>query len=312
MRTDDRTIRQRAIPPPALVTARSPLPRGLRRAGVLAVIIALVSGALLYQNNVRATRPPAFTRGGPFPSREPLLESITLNGSPTPEPGLGTLHSNAVLTAPTHRDFTRPIAPGAFEFPTFATYVYHVDGWEQATAFGRRSYPSEMQMTVHRPESQSSGEPSLKPDEIDYDLNFSTNHEEREVVAYRSNGILFTYEAGTITFGPGFTRSSEATYEPAMLQVPVPLKDGAKITGTSEARNPSDGSLVRTEDWSVQVLRQEVLTVLGKPTRTWVVRIDRQSRPGTTEQDTRSRTYWFDAARGIWVRRSVVSARARR
>jgi hypothetical protein len=35
---------------------------------------------------------------------------------------------------------------------------------------------------------------------------------------------------------------------------------------------------------------------------TWVVRIDRQSRPGTSEQDTRSRTYWFDPGRRIWVK----------
>jgi len=266
------------------------------------MLIVLASSALLYQNNVRAARPPDFTRGGPFPSREPILNAITLGGSPTPVPGLGTQHSSATLTAPDRRDFYKPVAPGAFTFPELGTYVYDVKGTESATAFGSRDYPPEMQMTVHRPETQSSSEPSLKPDELDFDLNFSSEHEEREIVAYRATGILFTYEAGTVTFGPGFTRSSEATYQPAMTQIPVPLKVGAKVNGTSEATDPTNGTITRTEDWTVQVLRQEAIEVMGKTTVTWVVKIDRQSRPGTSEQDTRSRTYWFDPARRIWVK----------
>jgi hypothetical protein len=52
----------------------------------------------------------------------------------------------------------------------------------------------------------------------------------------------------------------------------------------------------------VQVLGQEAIPVLGKSTVTWVVRIDRQSRPGSSEQDKRSRTYWFDPGRRIWVK----------
>ena len=305
MRTDDATIVQRAVPvaPPA---AKPVYTRGLRRAGFAAVIIVLASSALLYQNNIRAARPPDFTRGGPFASREPVLNAITLEGSPSPQPGLGTLHSSATLTAPSHRDFFRPVAPGAFTFPELGTYVYDVKGSERATAFGTRDYPPEMQMTVHRPETQSSSEPTLKPDELDFDLNFSSNHEEREIVAYRATGIMFTYEAGSITFGPGFTQSSQATYDPPMTQILVPLKAGAKVSGTSEARDPTSGTVTRTEDWTVEVLRQEAIKVLGKATVTWVVKIDRQSRPGTSEQDTRSRTYWFDPARRIWVKWSEI------
>jgi hypothetical protein len=303
VRTDDQTIEQRAIAPPArVVHARVKIPAGLRRAGILAVIIALASTALLYQNNVRAKRPPSFTRGGPFPSREPILNHIILNTSPTPVPGQGTLHSSAVLTAPNTRDFTTPIAPGAFEFADEGVYVYHVDGWEQATAFGRRDYPPEMEMTVHRPSTQTSGEPALKPNELDFDLDFSTEHEEREIVAYTAKGLAFTFEAGTVTFGPGFTRTSQATYAPPMTQIPVPLKAGATVTGTSDATDPSTGKVTRTEDWTVKVLRQEAIEIMGKPVVTWVVQIDRQSRPGGSESDTRSRTYWFDPQLRIWVK----------
>lgn len=300
MRTDDRTIRQPVYwyaPAPAAPE----FPRGMRRAGVLAALIVLAASTLLYQNNVRADRPPEFTRGGPFPSQEPSLGRIQLNASPTPVPGLGTLHSSAVLTAPSHERFEKPLAPGAFAFPEFGTYVYKVQGWEEATAFGRRDYPPEMQMTVHRPQPRSSDEPDLKANEVNFDLNFSSDHEEREVVAYRADGISFTFEAGTITFGAGFTRSSEASYEPPMKQIPAPLREGATASGTSDARDPN-GNVTRTEDWTVRVLGKEVLTVLGKPTLTWVLKVDRQSRPGTTEQDKRTRTYWFDPDRRIWVK----------
>lgn len=303
MRTDDRTIRQPVVsytpglaPPPV-----DAFPRGMRRAGVFAALIVLAASTLLYQNNVRATRPPDFARGGPFASQQPTLGRINLQGAPTPTPGIGTLHSSAVLTAPEHDRFERPIAPGAFAFPQFGTYVYKVAGWEEATAFGRRDYPPEMQMTVHRPKSPQSGEPELKDNEVDFDLSFSSDHEERELVAYRADGIAFTYEAGTITFGPGFTRSSEATYDPPMTQIPAPLREGAKVSGTSDARDP-DGTLTRTEDWTVQVLGQEIMTVLGRKTVTWVMRVERESRPGTAEQDKRTRTYWFDPGRRIWVK----------
>jgi hypothetical protein len=301
VRTDDRTIRQPVVSySPALQAPAREFTRGMRRAGVLATLIVLVASALLFQNNIRAARPPEFTRGGPFPSQQPSLGRIKLNAAPTATPGIGTFHSSAVLTAPSREEFAKPLAPGAFAFPTFGTYVYKVSGWEETTAFGRRDYPPEMQMTIHRPKSQS-GEPELKPNEVDFDLSFSTDHEEREVVAYGEDGIAFTYEAGTITFGPGFTRSSEAAYEPPMTQIPAPLREGTRVNGTSDARSP-DGTLSRTEDWTIQVLGQEILDVLGKKTVTWVVRVDRQSRPGTAEQNKRTRTYWFDPNQRIWVK----------
>jgi hypothetical protein len=277
----------------------------MRRAGVLAVAIAIMSTALLYQNNVRARRPPEFARGGPFAGGEPVLSNPSVLASPTPVPGIGKLHSSATLTAPRGSNASRPVAPGAFTFPQLGRYTFKVDGWEEATAFGRRDYAPEMQMTVHRPDEQASPAPKLKPDELDFDLEFSpdnNDHEEREIVAYRAKGLVFTFESGSITFGPGFTRTSSATYDPPMTQIPVPLREGVKVTGTSDARDPSNGTLVRTEDWTVQVKGREQIPVLGRQTVTWVVQIDRQSRPGTPEQDTRSRTYWFDPGRRIWVK----------
>jgi hypothetical protein len=122
------------------------------------------------------------------------------------------------------------------------------------------------------------------------DLRFSDQHEEREIVAYGAGGIAFVYEAGSVTFGP-YTQTSEADYTPPMLQVPGQLAGGTVVTGTSDATS-------RVEDWSVRVLRAE--RVGGYDTV--VVKIDRQSRPGTAEQVTRSRTYWYAPALGTWVR----------
>jgi hypothetical protein len=87
-----------------------------------------------------------------------------------------------------------------------------------------------------------------------------------------------------------------------MLQIPLPLEVGVQRKGTSDAVDPRSGSTSRTEDWTVKVLRRESLTVLGETVNAWVVRIDRQSRPGGTESVTRSRTYWFDPGRKIWIK----------
>jgi hypothetical protein len=157
-----------------------------------------------------------------------------------------------------------------------------------------------MTTTVHRTQPTEPNVPRLKEDEVIFDLYFSNDHEEREIVAYRPDGILFTYEAGSVTFGP-VTRTSEAIYDPPMLQILVPLLDGARQNGTSRAIN-DQGDVVRTEDWAVEVIGREVIDVIGEPVDAWVVRINRQSRPGDSEQVTRTRTYWFDAERSLWVK----------
>ncbi len=274
------------------------LPRSMRVAGAFATFIFFASGTMLFLTEVRADRPPAFSRGGQFGGdlRGPSVLGSDLGlSSPDPVPNRG--RSSAVLNAPRTPG---PGEPGSrIPFPTFAKYVYQVTGYEQATAFGRRNYPSEMTMTVHRPESTDGALPRLADDELIFDLFFSQDHEEREIVAFRPDGIVFTYEAGSVSFG--FTQTSEATYDPPMLQIPVPLSEGAVLTGTSVAKNPA-GKITRTEDWTVSVLPREDILITGEIVHAFVVQIDRRSRPGSTERVTRTRKYWFDPDRVLWVK----------
>ncbi len=274
------------------------LPAAMRSAGVLAIVVIFASSAMLYQTNVRADRGPEFTRGGAFAGdlTDPSIRDLSLQ---TAAPRKGLSRSTATLTAPRTPGPGEPGGPNAIPFPIFGRYVYDVDGYEQATAFGRRDYPAQMTTTVHRTQPTDPNVPRLQDDEVIFDLFFSDDHEEREIVAFRGDGIVFTYEAGSVTFG--FTQTSEATYDDPMLQIPVPLKDGARQTGTSEARD-SSGNVTRTEDWTVSVLGREDLEVLGGTVPTWVVQIDRQSRPGSSERVTRTRKYWFDTERVLWVK----------
>lgn len=278
------------------------LPRSMRFAATASVLVAFASGALLYQTNIRADRPPAFGRGGAFAGN--LVDPGTTPDLSIPSPAasrrsVARTKSSAVITAPTTPDPNSGFTPKGARFPSLGRYVYAVQGYEEATAFGRRSYPSEMTTTVHRTQPTESSVPKLEPDEIIFDLYFSDDHEEREILAYRDGGIVFTYEAGSVSFG--FTQTSEATYDPPMLQIPAPLEVGTKRTGTSEAKSPS-GEVTRTEDWTVEILGVEQLDILGERIDTWVVQINRQSRPGGSEEVTRSRKYWFDPNSAIWVK----------
>jgi hypothetical protein len=173
------------------------------------------------------------------------------------------------------------------------TYTYALKGSESLTGFGSRQYPSEMTIAAH-------GAPALAKDQAVLDLSFSPQHQERDIVAYRGDSIAFTFEGGSITFGPA-TQTSEADYVPAMTQIPLPLRAGDKRTGTTEAK-AKNGTVSRVEDWTVRVVGQETLTIAGKSTPTWVVTTERKSRPGSAEQATRSRTYWYDPARRVWVK----------
>lgn len=266
---------------------------GLRAAFVISLITALISGGLLFQTNIRASRSPSFSRGGTFANRN--LANINLSvPTPTVTPiASGASHSAATLTAPSDPEHTIS-APD--RFPPLGHYVYKVDGTESAQPFGSRTYPPEMTMTVNRPKDAT-----LKSDEFVFDLVFSSQHQEREIVQYKTSGVEFTYEAGNITFGPGFSQNDQANYTPPMLQIPVPLKAGDTVTGKSTATAP-DGSTSRVEDWTVNVLRQENLTVLRRSFKTWVVKIHRLSEPGGSEDVDRTRTYWYSPEGNIWLK----------
>jgi hypothetical protein len=171
-----------------------------------------------------------------------------------------------------------------------------VDGTETVTLVGTRRLPDRMTTTVHTA-------PDLAPDQLVFDLRYSDEHEEREIVGFRGDGVYFDYEAGSVSFGPR-TETSEADYDPPMLQVPRPQAAGASRSGSSQAKR-ADGSVVRTEEWKVTVLGQETLSIAGAAVSTWKVDVDRRFS-GPSESGTRKRTYWFDPGRSMWVKFTEV------
>jgi hypothetical protein len=230
-----------------------------------------------------ATAPSA----GPTPSstgRASTTTTPTTRSTPTTRVTPGTTPTTAPGTAP------GPVLPAR---PTFGTYTYAVDGEEGATFFGNRRFPERMTTVVH-------GAPGLEPDQVVADVRYSDSHEEREIIGYRGDGVYFDFEGGSVTFGPR-TETSEADYDPPMLQIAKPLAPGASRSGTSQAKNAS-GSVTRTEDWKVRVLGQEPVTVLGATVQAWKVQVDRQTRPGSADQVTRQRVYWYDPGRALWVK----------
>jgi hypothetical protein len=150
-----------------------------------------------------------------------------------------------------------------------------------------------MTMVVH-------GGPGLQPDQLVYDLTYSDKHAEREIVGFRNDGVYFDFEGGSVTFGPR-TETSQADYQPPILETPWPLKAGFTRTGVTQAKN-GDGSISRTEDWTTTVVGQEPVTVGGATVNAWKVQVDRKFRPGGTDQGYRNRTMWFDPARNMWVK----------
>ena len=208
-----------------------------------------------------------------------VVAALVTYGGPIP----GTSADRPAAAAP---------APAGPARPALGNYTYAVDGEEGATGFGNRRFPDQMTTVVH-------GGPGLAPDELVFDITYSQEHVEREIVAYRGDGVYFTFEGGQVSFGPG-TQTSEADYDPPMLQIPWPLEPGATRTGVSKAKG-SDGSVVRTEDWKATVVGVEPITAAGGPVEAWKVEVDRRSQPGSAEQLVRHRTYWYDPGRGIWV-----------
>jgi hypothetical protein len=268
-------------------------------AAPVALLLALDAAAVAHIS--APVRPPSFRRGGafavagtggrPFPY-SPLVAPDAATVTTVP----ATTTSSLAVVAPKPRasiatTTTTTRAPGATAprqaeaRPPLGTYTYAVTGWESATGFGKRDYPAAATMDVHT-------SPDAGADELVYDLVLSSQHSEREIVAFRTDGVSFTFEGGSVTFGPA-TQTSQADYRPPMLQVPRPLAAGVKRTGTTNAV-ASDGSTSRVEDWTV--------TVVGQEGPDWVVDLSRQSRPGSSESVTRNRRYWVDPARALWIK----------
>ena len=183
-----------------------------------------------------------------------------------------------------------PAKPGK---PAPGTYTWTVDGTEGASFVGNRKLPDKMTMVVH-------AGAGVDPDQLVFDLTYSDKHAEREIVGFRNDGIYFDFEGGSVTFGPR-TETSQADYDPPILEIPLPPQPGLSRSGVTKA-TVGDGKVSRTEDWKTTVLGQEAVTVGGATVNAWKVEVQRKFRPGSPDQGYRNRTMWFDPARNIWVK----------
>ena len=281
-------------------------PRGVRAISIAAVVVLLFGALGAYQ--LGKPKHAKFRRGGAFvsarsrvhveaatPAAATGVPEIGVNGVPDFAPGAqATPATRGVATSTSTTAPSATAAAGAAAGPlALGTYTYAVKGSESVTGFGSRQYPSEMTVTAHTA-------PGVARDQAVLDLFFSKDHQERDIVSYGEESIAFTFEGGSITFGP-MTQTSEADYVPAMTQIPLPLRTGDSRKGTTDAK-AKNGSVSRVEDWTVRVGRQETLTIAGKAIPTWVVTTDRKTHPGSSDQATRTRTYWYDPARRMWVK----------
>lgn len=273
------------------------LPNAFRAALIVALSTALVSGGLLYRDEVSTDLPSAIGDGA---LAGPQLGS---NGLPraTATPGSQSVgsRSQAVLTAPQDDETGAVLQPGS-QSPTFARYVYDVDGYERSAAFGQQPLPTEAFMTVDRTPPPEGDVPDLAKNELLFDLYFSEDQQERAIVSYGKSGMAFSYEAVSNEVDP-VAYSSESTYDPPVLQIPSELKKATSVKGSSTATSQDD-TQTAIVDWTVTVDGREKIDVMGEPVDAWVVSMERRTQPGSGDQVTRSRTYWFDPARGLWVK----------
>jgi hypothetical protein len=263
------------------------------------VIAALLAGnGLALAQASRSRRPPKFSTGGDFsvaaPAPEQPVEATTTTAAPGPPP--------SVSTTMTRRDArpreagAAPAAPAAATGrpgpPVPGTYTFSLSGTESASIVGSRSFPSRMTLVVH-------GASGLGADTAVLDYTYSSQHEEREVAIYRSDGVFLTHEGGSITFGL-VTETSDVAYDTPLGHVPFPLAVGTARSGTSTGRH-SGGDVERVDDWRVSITGRETVTAAGQAVDAWVVAFERQSRPGN-EVVRQRMTLWFDAGRGLPVR----------
>ena len=288
--------------------------------GVVVVLLAGLAGA--YQVGVRANRAPTFDEGGAFLAATDLpragdegrpypygdawattATSATLPSSTAPPSSTTPAARPSASVVPTVTTQPSPDVRSRPRPPATGTYTYAVSGTEAATGFGSRTYPERATVVVHHGDR-------TRDDELVLDLRLSGQHEEREILRYSPSGVAFAFEGGSVTFGPG-TQTSQASYDPLMVQIPFPLAVGASAKGASSARDAS-GNVARVETWTSKVVREETITVLGRARTVWVVDVQRNTGSGATEQVDRYRRYWYDPALGTWVKWSERFHGARR
>jgi hypothetical protein len=286
-------------------------PRWIRAVLAALAVLAVLQGGLVYQLAVRNHRPPTFLRGGRFDQSAPVGPVAGAVGATptTPAPAVAPTTATA---GPDAGSATSKALPGAGRaglggpalagsgtptgtatVPRLGTYTWAVSGTEAATGFGSRSFPDQMTMVAH-------SDNGLGPSQVVLDITYSSDHTERELLDRIASGLAFDFEGGQVTFG-GVSQNNQGDYRPPMVQVPNQLAPGQTVSGTSPVI-ASDGSTERTEDWTVHVVDQETIPAAGQPVPTWKVSIDRQSRPGSSQRISRSRTYWYDPVRALWVK----------
>ena len=189
---------------------------------------------------------------------------------------------------------TQPATPGK---PAAGTYTWKVDGTEAASFVGSRRFPEKMTMVVH-------GGAGVEADQLVFDLTYSDKHAERQIVGFRNDGIYFDFEGGSVTFGPR-TETSQADYEPPILEIPYPLQAGLSRTGVTQARG---GQRQREPDRGLEGHRDRPGGRRGR--RHHRQRLEGAGRPqvppGHARQGYRNRTMWFDPARNLWVKFTEV------
>jgi hypothetical protein len=245
---------------------------------------------------------PSITAPGPSSTtattRRPGTASPTTATTRTPAGATVTTRAASGPTSSTtvntpSQPTPAPNQPAKGGKPAVGTYTWTVDGTEGASFVGSRKFPEKMTMVVHAGDG-------VEADQLVIDMTYSDKHAEREIVGFRNDGIYFDFEGGSVTFGPR-TETSQADYEPPILEIPLPPQAGLSRTGVTQAKG-ANGSVSRTEDWKTTVLGQEAVTVGGATVNAWKVEVQRKFRPGTADQGYRNRTMWFDPARNIWVK----------
>jgi hypothetical protein len=285
-------------------------PPSFRRGGQFAVAGApgttSSTAAAVETTATTATAAPTVTTGAAAPATTATTARKAGAASPTTATSApaGATPTTRAASGPAPSPTPTPTGPAPAPKPTsgpgrpaVGTYTWTVDGTEAASFVGSRKLPDKMTMVVH-------GGPDVKADQLVFDLTYSDKHAEREIVGFRNDGVYFDFEGGSITFGPR-TETSQADYEPPILEVPVPLQAGLSRTGVTQAKG-ADGKISRTEDWKTTVLGQEAVTVGGATINAWKVEVQRKFRPGSADQGFRNRTMWFDPARHIWVKFTEV------
>ena len=274
--------------------------RRLRRPTALAAALAVIAFALV-AISTRSDDPPSFGRGGAFTVVPRDDAAGAQRAAVLPEPSAAAAadaaraaspRAETLVTQPEGRSGQAAPAESAERLvdPASGTYTYDLRGTESVTGFGSRRFPSTLTLVAN---------PGEKTGTHIFDITYSEQHEERQIVRIDDEGLAFVFEAGSVSFF--ITQDSETDYAPPIAQVPFPLRAGVTRYGTSTAKN-TDGTLSRVIDWRATVTGRETIAIGGENIDTWVVKVTRQSRPGTNDQEKRTRTYWYDAGRGIWVK----------